>query len=75
MQLKFGWDKVWNGLRRNPMRCNWILAMTQFGNVLEKVRNPMRSNWILAQTKFGIVWEEIRWDAIEFWLWHICEMS
>ena len=38
MQLNFGWDRIWKGLRRFPMRCNWKLAETKFGIVFEEVR-------------------------------------
>ena len=35
MQLSSGWDTIWNCLRKILMRCNWILAKTQFGIVLQ----------------------------------------
>ena len=38
MQLEFGEDKIWNCLRLFSMRCNWNLAKTRFGIVLEYFR-------------------------------------
>ena len=35
MQWNLGWDTIWNCLREHSMRCIWIWAKTQFGNVLE----------------------------------------
>ena len=34
MRLEFGGDTIWNCLRIFSMRCDWILAETQFGIVL-----------------------------------------
>ena len=35
MRLEFGYDTIWNCLRIFSMRCDWNLAKTQFGIVLE----------------------------------------
>ena len=37
-QLKFCTDRFWNCLRKIPMRCDWVLAETKFGIVLEEIR-------------------------------------
>ena len=39
MQLEFGLDTIWNCLRIFSMRCNWNLAKTHFGIVLEYFRS------------------------------------
>ena len=46
MRLEFGWDTNWNCLRRFSMRCDWNLAETQFGSVLEFFRWDAVGIWL-----------------------------
>ena len=54
-------------------KCNWNLAKTQIGIVLEYFRGD--AIWSLAKTKIGIVLEYFRGDAIGIWLRHNLELS
>ena len=38
MRLEFGYDIIWNCLSKFSMRCDWNLAKTQIGIVLEFFR-------------------------------------
>ena len=39
-------DKIWNCLRIFSRRCNWNLAKTQFGIVLEYFRGDVIGIWL-----------------------------
>ena len=45
-QLNFGPDRFWNCLRIIPMRCDWVLAETKFGIVLEEIRWDAIEIWL-----------------------------
>ena len=45
-QLNFGPDRFWNCLRIIPMRCDWVLAETKFGIVLEKFPWDATEIWL-----------------------------
>ena len=69
MQWNFGWDTIWNCLRKIPMRCNWILAKTQFGNVSEKFKWGAIEFWLRhslekSQNDFDEMQWNFGWDTI-----------
>ena len=55
MRLEFGKDTIWNCLRVFSMRCDWNLAETQFGIVLEKFRCDGIGIWLRHNL-------ELSWD-------------
>ena len=55
------------------MRCNWNLAKTQFGIVLDFF--SMKCNWNLTETQFENVLDFFRGNRIGIWLKHNLELS
>ena len=69
MRLKFVGVKIWNCLRRIPMRCNWILAKTRFRIVLEYFRWDAIEFWLrqhlkLSQKNFDEMQLDFGYDTV-----------
>ena len=69
MQFNFGLDRFWNCLRKLPMRCNWYLAETIFGNVSEEFRWDAIENWLrqkleLSFKKSDEMQLNLGWDLV-----------
>ena len=65
MQLEFGYDKIWNCLRIFSMRCNWNLAKTRFGIVLEHFRWHAIGIWLRQDLElFQIIFNEMQMQFV-----------
>ena len=61
MQLEFGYDMIWNCLRIFSMRCNWNLAKTRLGIVLEHFRSDAIGIWLRQDLDlFQIIFNEMQ---------------
>ena len=75
MRLEFGYDTVWNCLRIILITCDWNLAITYFGNVIENFRRDAiaifpRLNLEPSQNNFN----EIRLDYGYVTIWKCVRM-
>ena len=46
MRLEFGYDLIWNCLRKISLRCDWSLAEEQFGIVLDFFGRDALGMWL-----------------------------
>ena len=70
-QPNFGWETIWNCLRKTSKGCHWILPETHFGNALQPFWFLVPCKWVWARRQLENVLEnfirfqlKLGWDQI-----------
>ena len=64
MQSEIGSDTIWNCLRIISVSCNWNLAKTRFGIVLEYLRGDSIGIWLKQDLELS--WNTLGVIQLEF---------